>query len=754
MRKKAEAEKEFHENIVKTEYSEEMKKSFLDYSMSVIVARAIPDIRDGLKPVHRRILYIMNEIGQTSDKPYKKCANVVGTCLSKVHPHGDSSVYGSLVNMTHEYSLTRPLIDGHGNFGSVEGDPCAAYRYTECRLEKYTEDVFLKDLTKQTVDFVPNFDNSFSEPEVLPASLPNVLINGSEGIAVGMVTSTPPHNLGEVIEAYKLYISNPKTKTEDYLTVLKGPDFPTGGIIVNKSDLSEIYKTGTGKIRIRGKIEFEPAQGRGDRDKLIITEIPYTMIGQGIKKFLSDVADLAKSKVLPEVIDILNQTSGKGIRLVIEVKQGSDIDRIKNILYKKTKLEDTFSVNMLYISEKRPEVCGLQKTFSKFYQFQTETKQRKYQAILCKQKEIVEIREGLIKAIDVIDVIIEILRGSKTIKIAKDCLMGIDTTKVSFKTKKNEAIAKKLSFTDIQAQAILDMKLSRLINLELNSLIKEKEEALKTIAKCEKVLKSKKEMDKIIISEIDNIKTQYATKRKTKITNANTVDIDTNIIQENDVYVCYDKFGYFKTYDDATYERNKENIMETNKALLTKNTDTVFIFTNKGNVHQIKVNDIPLCRARDRGTPADNISNYNSSKEQIVQVFSGEELNQNKLLFVTKHNCIKQVFGNEFITSRKTITSTKLMGENDEVIAVNKITNTLMILSTDGYILKIKIEEIPEQKRNSAGVRCMKLKDGEDIKQVFSIDEKTKEININDKTISVSKIRYGKRATSGQKFFK
>lgn len=738
------------QKIVKTEYSDEMKQSFLDYSMSVIVARAIPDIRDGLKPVHRRIIYSMKELGLSSDKQYRKSANVVGTVLSKYHPHGDASVYDAMVNLTHNFYLTMPLIDGHGNFGSIEGDPNAAYRYTEARLEKYTEDVFLKDLSKQTVNFVPNFDNSTVEPEILPALLPNVLINGTNGIAVGMITSTPPHNLKEVVDAYKLYIKNPKIKIENIIDVFHGPDFPTGGIVLNKSELIEIYKNGTGKIKLCGKVEIERATGRGDRDKIVITEVPYTMIGSGIGKFLTDVAELAKQKVLPEISDISNQTSSEGIRLVIELKPNSDIKRVQNILYKKTKLEDTFPVNMLYIVNKRPETLGILDIFSRFHEFQVETKTNKYKAILQKQKEIFEIREGLILAIDAIDTIIEVLRGSKTVKNAKDCLMGKGISNIIFKTKKSEAIARKFSFTELQAQAILDMKLSRLINLELNALIKEKDDAQKIINKCEKILASKKEIDKIIVSELNEIEEKYSTKRKTKLTDNVIPDVDINKIPVSDVYIAYDKFGYFKCYDIATYERNKETFLETNTVLQTKNTSSIFVFTNVGNVHQIKISDISYCKAKDRGVPVDNLSGYNSANEHVVSVFSTETLKENNIVIVTKENLIKTVSGNEYITSRKLIQSTKL-DKNDKIISVNLSNfDYICVLSSSNYILKMKIKEIPEQKRNSSGVRCMRLKVGEYITNAFFVKENDKAITINQKQFQISKIKSARRATQGQ----
>ena len=346
------------EKILTTEFSEEMQRSYLNYSMSVITARAIPDARDGLKPVQRRVLYDMSELKLGHDKPHRKSARIVGDTMGKYHPHGDSSIYDTLVVMSQAFKKGMALVDGHGNFGSIEGDGAAAMRYTEARLQKFAEEVYLKDLDK-TVNFVPNYDESEKEPEVLPVRVPNLLINGSEGIAVGMSTSIPPHNLGEVVELVQAYIDQPQMDVAQMMEYLPGPDFPTGGIIANKKDLKEIYETGVGKIKLRGKIEVELGRRKADRDKLVISEIPYTMIGAGINKFLMDVADLVESKKLTDVVDISNQSSKEGIRIVLELKKDADIDKIKNILYKKTKLEDTFGVNMLAIAHGRPETLNL-----------------------------------------------------------------------------------------------------------------------------------------------------------------------------------------------------------------------------------------------------------------------------------------------------------------------------------------------------------------------------------------------------------
>ena len=387
-------------NIIQTEYSDLMKKSYIDYAMSVIIARALPDVRDGLKPVQRRTLYDMHELGIKYDKPYRKSARIVGDTMGKYHPHGDSSIYDAMVVMAQEFKKGLPLVDGHGNFGSIEGDGAAAMRYTEARLAKVTQEAYLSDLDKNVVDFIPNYDETEKEPEVLPVKVPNLLINGAEGIAVGMATSIPPHNLGEVLDGVIAYMKNPDITTGEMMQYIPGPDFPTGGIVANKDDLPAIYESGQGKIKIRGKVEVE--KGKGGKDRLVITEIPYTMIGANIGKFLNDVYGLVESKTTNDIVDITNQSSKEGIRIVLELKKGADVEALKNLLYKKTKLEDTFGVNMLAVANGRPETLGLVPIIRHHVNFQYEIAKRKYETLLAKEQEKEEIQQGLIKACNVI----------------------------------------------------------------------------------------------------------------------------------------------------------------------------------------------------------------------------------------------------------------------------------------------------------------------------------------------------------------
>ena len=505
------------ENIVKTEYSELMQKSYIDYSMSVITARALPDVRDGLKPVQRRVLYAMDQLGLNYDKPHRKSARIVGDAMGKYHPHGDSSIYETLVVMSQDFKKGMALVDGHGNFGSIEGDGAAAMRYTEAKLKKFTQDVYLADLDKDVVDFIPNFDETEKEPAVLPVRVPNLLVNGADGIAVGMTTNIPTHNLGEVIDAVCAYMDNVNITTQELMQYCPGPDFPTGGLVVNKSELPAIYETGTGKIKLRGKVVFEPAQKRGEKDKLVITEIPYTMIGANIGKFISDVVELIESKKATDIVDISNESSKEGIRIVLELKKNADVENLKNLLYKKTKLEDTFGVNMLAIVDGRPETLGIKKIIEHHINFQYEIATRKYTTLLNKELANKEIKEGLIRACDIIDLIIEILRGSSNLKMAKECLMTGNAEGIKFKSEASKKQASQLDFTERQASAILEMRLYKLIGLEILALQKEYDEACKKIARYEKILGSRKEMAKVIKEDLMKIKKEYAVDRRTVI---------------------------------------------------------------------------------------------------------------------------------------------------------------------------------------------------------------------------------------------
>ena len=738
--------------IIKTEYSEEMQKAFIDYAMSVIIARALPDVRDGLKPVQRRVLYDMYELGIRWDRPYRKSARIVGDTMGNDHPHGDSSIYDSLVVMSQDFKKGLPLIDGHGNFGNIEGDGAAAMRYTEARLQKVTQEAFLGDLDKDVVDFAPNFDETEKEPVVLPVRIPNFLVNGSEGIAVGMATNTPPHNLGEVIDAMKAYMLNENITTRELMRHLKGPDFPTGGIVTNKDELPEIYETGVGKIKVRGKVEYEHV--KGGKTNVVITEIPYTMIGSGISKFLSDVAALVESKKTQDVVDISNQSSKEGIRIVIELKKDADAENFVNLLYKKTRLEDTFGVNMLAICDGRPETMGLKQILKANVDFQYEIATRKYTNLLAKEMERKEIQEGLIKACNVIDLIIEILRGSKDRNMAKACLVEGKIDGIKFKTKESKIMATQLMFSEKQANAILEMRLYKLIGLEIEALINEHEETMANIYRYEDILERRDSMAQVIINELDEYKKEYGRKRRTAIENAEEAVYKEKEIEETDICVLVDRFGYIRTIDTATYERNKEAADAENRFVFyCKNTGKVCAFTDTGQLHTIKVMDIPFGKFRDKGTPLDNISNYNSEKEQIVYMTSQTELNLRQVVFVTAQSMMKLVDGGEFDVSKRTVAATKL-ADGDSVVSVSTLLEqrNIVLQTKEGFFLKFSLEEIPEKKKGAIGVRGMKLGAKDSVENVYyTMVLDNSEIEYKGKMIVLNDLKSAKRDTKGTK---
>ena len=862
------------EQIIKTEYSEVMQKSYIDYAMSVICARALPDARDGLKPVQRRVLYAMDQLGLNYDKPHRKSARIVGDTMGKYHPHGDSSIYETLVVLAQDFkkgmalvdghgnfgsiegdgvlyamdqlglNYDKPhrksarivgdtmgkyhphgdssiyetlvvlaqdfkkgmaLVDGHGNFGSIEGDGAAAMRYTEAKLKKFTQDVYLADLDKDVVDFVPNFDETEKEPSVLPVRVPNILVNGAEGIAVGMATNIPTHNLGEVVDAVIAYMDNNNITTEELLQIMPGPDFPTGGIVANKSDLKDIYESGTGKLKLRGKLEFEKGKGR-EKDKLVITEIPYTMIGAGIGKFISDVIDLVETKKTTDIVDISNGSDENGIRIVLELKKGADVEKLKNILYKKTKLEDTFGVNMLAIADGRPEVMGLKSIIKYNVDFQYELAQRKYTTLLNKALEQKEIKEGLIKATNIIDLIIEIIRGSQSQKQVKACLVHGKTDDIKFKNPESEILAGNLSFTERQAQAILELRLSKLIGLEILALQKEYEELMDKIGQYEDILGNRKTMTKTIKKDLKAIKKEYALPRKTFIEDGKEAVFDENAFVEQEVVFVQDKFGYSKLLDPAAFDRNIESVTKENKYYFRcMNTDSICIFTDNGNVHQIKVSAIPTKKVREKGIPIDNLGNYSSQGESIVTLVSFDMIKDKKLLFTTKNGMIKLVDGNEFETNRKTMLATKL-GKDDEVVSVKitrvsnkqiseeqveempvmltggsddfepldfeqmelfdttasmdvgqeqelQYTREILVLQTEeGIFLRFPLKEVPEMKKATLGVKGIKLNDGDFVSKVYLLDTGDNEVvKCNGKTVDLRKLKIGKRGTKGVK---
>ena len=746
------AQEVIEETIIKTEYSDVMQKSYIDYAMSVIIARALPDVRDGLKPVQRRTLYDMYELNNRFDRPHLKSARIVGDTMGKYHPHGDSSIYDCLVVMSQDFKKGMALVDGHGNFGSIEGDGAAAMRYTEARLCKITQEEMLSDLDKDVVDFMPNYDETGKEPVVLPCRFPNLLVNGTEGIAVGMATSMPPHNLTEVIEAEKAFIKNNSITTAELLEIMPGPDFPTGGTVTNKDELLEIYETGTGKIKVRGKIELEVA--KGGKPSLVITEIPYTMIGANISKFLVDIVSLIDAKKTTDIVDISNQSSKEGIRIVIELKKDADVENVRNMLIKKTRLEDTFGVNMLAICDGRPEVMGLRSIISHHVNFLRELATRKYKTLLQREIDKKEIQEGLIKAVDIIDIIIEILRGCKDVKTAKACLTEGVTEGITFKSRISQKVASSLRFTERQATAILEMRLYKLIGLEMDALIEEHDKTLKNIAEYKEILTKPAKMDSTIVKGLDAIKKEYGRERRTVIENSGEVIFEEKKVEEMEVVFLMDRFGYAKTVDVPTYDRNRDAVDAEFKINFTcLNTSRICVFTDKGVMHSVKVSDLPFGKFRDKGIPIDNVSNYDSSSESIVYVLPMADLVMQKLMFGTKKGMFKQVYGSEFDVIKRTVAATGLL-EGDEVITVFPVTDQKYVVLQTEYdvFLKFELDEIPLKKKGAIGVRAIKLTGSDRVDKVYYLfEEDDTSVKVGNREVLLSRLKAARRDTKGTK---
>lgn len=750
MPKKTKNEEIIEEQIIPSEYSELMQKSYIDYAMSVIISRALPDIRDGLKPVQRRVLYDMSELGIHYDGAYRKSARIVGDTMGKYHPHGDSSIYDSLVVMAQDFKKALPLVDGHGNFGTIEGDSAAAMRYTEAKLQKITEEALLADLDKNVVDFVPNFDETEKEPSVLPAMIPNFLINGSEGIAVGMATSTPTHNAAEVIDAEIALLEDPEASVRDLMRYVKGPDFPTGGIVINKEELRAIYETGQGKIRLRGRVETE--KGKSGHLNLVVTEIPYTMIGTGIAKFLQDVAALYENKVTNDIVDISNQSSKEGIRIVIELKKDTDVENFKALLYKKTKLEDTFGVNMLAIKDGRPETLSLKQILQADIDFAFAVTRRKYETMLAREQEKREIQEGLIKACNVIDLIIEIIRGSDSSQQAKKCLVEGITDGIRFKTRESAVMAAQLAFTSRQADEILELRLRKLVGLEINALLKEHEETVANIYRYEDILEQRSSMTRVIREELSRFKKGLSSPRKTEITQGEELVYVKPEEEETKVMFVMDRFGYAKTIDLAAYERNKDTVdTEFKIHFVCSNLGRVCVFTDTGMMHTVKVSDLPMAKLKEKGRPIDNVCKFDSAKENVIYITNQSELNLYRLVFVTAQGYVKIVSGGEFDVTRLTIQATKL-DEDDRLVMAGAITDqqNIVLRTQEGFFLKYSLEEIPEQKKTARGVRGIRLSAKDEVEDAWILNPNVPNtITFHDREIDLNHFKSTARGGKG-----
>ncbi|MGN0165747.1 MAG: DNA topoisomerase (ATP-hydrolyzing) subunit A [Lachnospiraceae bacterium] len=743
---------DLEDTIIQRDFVEEMRTSYRDYAMSVIIARALPDVRDGLKPVQRRVLYAMIELGLQPDKPHRKCARIVGDTMGKYHPHGDSSIYDALVHMSEDYSLAIPLVDGHGNFGSIDGDSAAAMRYTEARLSEGAM-TLLDHLEKGLVEFDPNFDESEKEPRVLPAMLPNLLINGTTGIAVGMATNIPPHNPGEVIDGVIACLENPDITTEGLMEYIPGPDFPTGGIITNADELKNLYETGEGKIRVRARTEIE--NGDYGRKNIVITEIPYTVAGSKTR-LVENLVNLMKDKVFDEIHDVRDESSKEGIRIVIEVKKDRDAENLLNGLFKKSSLEDTYGACFLAVKDKQPYQFSLKRLIEEFITFQEELYTKEYQYLLEKANKRLEIVQGLIRAVDVIDIIIEVLRGSDSIKQAKECLINGVIEGIRFKTETARATASTFDFTEKQADAILSMQLSKLIGLEILKLHEEQEQLMKDIRSYEKILGSKGELHKVIKNQLLEFKNKFARERRTTI----MVSESTNYVVEErveELFVLIDRFGYTKSVDAATYQRaGEEALTEFVHRIPIKSNDRLCIFTAEGNMYQLKVSAVPKCRIKEKGGLIQVLTKM--GQETPIQVMAYETMFDSQLLFMTEGGLVKRVSGVEFDTRRQVIAATKL-ADGDKVNAVIGLTASevlsdkvkVTVLTSKKAALMFALEEVPEQKKTGKGVKGISLGKGETVVKVAVHDGKTDFIDFEGKKLNLKKMRTRKRGLPGIK---
>ncbi|MCI7333088.1 MAG: DNA gyrase subunit A [Mollicutes bacterium] len=681
-------------NIIK-----EVKDSFLDYSMSVIVSRAIPDLRDGLKPVHRRILYSMYESGYTPDKQHRKCARIVGDVMGKYHPHGDSSIYEAMVRMAQDFSYRYMLVDGHGNFGNMDGDGAAAMRYTEARLAKISLEL-LRDINKDTVDFTPNFDETEKEPIVLPSRFPNILVNGTMGIAVGMATNIPPHNLGEVIDGCIAYIDNPEIDTMEMMNYIKGPDFPTGGIILGSSGIKKAYETGRGTITIRCKAEIEETN---NRNRIVITEIPYNVNTLDLK---NRIAELVRDKVLEGIADYHEETNiENGIKIVVTLKKEANANVVLNNLYKHTQLQSTFGIIFLMLDQGQPRTLGIKDIISKYIDYQKEIIIRRTKFDLSKAEARAHILEGYKIALDHIDDIIKIIKESQSDSIAK------------------ERLIEKYKFSEIQADAILELKLRRLTGLEREKIEEELANILKLIEEYKSILESEEKVLAIIKQEMLEIKSKYGDERRTKIDNSAIEYIeDESLIPQEEIIVTITNKNYIKRTAKDTYKvQNRGGVgvkgMTTTEEdyveqLLSMNThDYILFFSNKGKVYRLKGYKIPEYSRTAKGLPIVNLLSLEKDEKINTIIRINENETYKCLLFSTKEGLVKRTLISEFDNIRQSGKIAITLKEDDELISVKKTTGNDQVLmcSSNGRMARFSEEEIRIMGRTASGVRGINL---------------------------------------------
>jgi DNA gyrase subunit A len=713
--------------IVEVNIEEEMKKSYLDYAMSVIVSRALPDVRDGLKPVHRRILYAMNELGLSPEKQYRKSARVVGDVLGKYHPHSDTSVYDAMVRLAQDFNTRYPLVDGHGNFGSVDGDSPAAMRYTEVKMTKLTIEM-LRDINKETIDYRPNFDETLKEPIVLPSRFPNLLVNGSSGIAVGMATNIPPHNLKEVINGLIMLIDEPDTDIEGLMQSIKGPDFPTGAMIMGKEGIKSAFKTGRGKIKIRAVAEIE--ENNKGRNRIVVTELPYQVNKANL---VEKIAELVRDKRLEGISDLRDESDREGMRIVIELKRDANPNIVLNNLYKHTQLQVTFGIIMLALVNDEPKVLNLKQILTYYLDHQKEIITRRTQFDLNKAEERAHIVEGLKIALDNIDEVINIIRSSKEESIAKERLM------------------KGFGLSEKQAQAILDMRLRRLTGLEREKLEEEYESLIKEINRLKEILSSERLIYQIIKDELLEIKQKYGDKRRTKIVpSAEDIDIE-DMIEEEDIIITLTHYGYIKRLPEDTYKTQRrggkgitglttreEDFVE--DLFITSTHDTILFFTNKGKVYSLKAYEIPEGRRQAKGIAIINLLNL-TGNEKVNAVIPIKEYDpESNLVLATRKGIIKKTRLENFKNIRKNGLISINLREDDELIGVKKTNGKreIMIVTSNGMAIRFNEKDVREMGRNAMGVKAITLKDNDEVVAMDLVEE-------GKSLLVISEYGFGKR---------
>ncbi|EHI96974.1 DNA gyrase, A subunit [Clostridium sp. DL-VIII] len=712
--------------IIPVDINHEMKKCYIDYAMSVIVGRALPDVRDGLKPVHRRILYSLQELGLSPEKGYRKCARIVGDVLGKYHPHGDSSVYDALVRLAQDFSMRYMLVDGHGNFGSVDGDSAAAMRYTEAKMNKIAVEM-LRDINKNTVDFMPNFDGEEQEPVVLPSRFPNLLVNGSTGIAVGMATNIPPHNLGEIIDGTVMLMDNPESTVLELMSKIQGPDFPTGATIMGKAGIRAAYETGKGKVVVRANAEIEEENGR---HSIIVTEIPYAV---NKAKLIENIADLVKDKKITGISDLRDESDREGMRIVIELKRDANPNVVLNLLYKHTKLQDTFGIIMLALVNNEPKVLNLKQILENYIDFQKEVITRRTVFELNKAEARAHILEGLKIALDNIDEVISIIRNSKTSEIAKDTLMD------------------KFNLSEKQSQAILEMRLRRLTGLERDKIEEEYNELMKQIEYLQSILANEEKLLGVIKDELLEIKAKYSDGRRSKIEKiVNEIDIE-DLIQEEEVVITLTHSGYIKRISADTYSAQRRGgkgiqAMSTKEddfveqLMITSTHSDILFFTNKGRVYKLRAYEIPDAGRQAKGTNLINLISIEAD-EKIQTVLTVTDDRKEGFLFMgTKQGIVKKTPLSEFKNLRKNGLIAISLKDGDELL---KVKNTygdanIMVVTQNGYAVKFNEKDVRSMGRTASGVRAINLK-GDDIAVCMDIAVDGEELLV------ISENGYGKR---------